>query len=205
MELARTIQNTMMMKIEDPFSNQQFSENLPKWIHIWVVTLALGSGILFTLNGMFSLVDGNHVMVRLIGMIGLVCSVLMLMNRDTFLPFLSENFLPESFLKLDEHIPKKAERNITLSVKPNSKVIYWAADPGKEVHKTWKEGYGTFENSGTVLSDANGKAVIPLECPSRYIVHGYKILPKHVHYRVYDKDSQMMSRIYTVILTNECK
>ena len=205
MELVRTIQNTMMMKIEDPFSNENFSQNLPKWIHIWVVTFGIATGIIFIVNTMFDLVDRNHIFIKMLGSVGLICLVLMLLNRDTFLPFLSENFMPESFLVLNEHIPAKGDKKVKVKVEPNTKVIYWAADPGKEVKKTWKEGYGSFENSGIVQSDENGNATIPLECPNRYIVHGYKILPKHVHYRTYNKSTQMLSRIYTVILTNDCK
>jgi hypothetical protein len=99
----------------------------------------------------------------------------------------------------------EAEKTIQVSVgSPNSKVLYWAADPGTEIRATWQEGYGKFENSGVVVSDARGMAQIPLVCPSRYIVHGYKILPKHVHYRVFNAQTQMLSRIFTVVLTNEC-
>jgi hypothetical protein len=136
---------------------------------------------------------------------GLISLVLLLFNRDTFLPFLAENFMPDVFLHLENRKPKKADKNVHVKVEPNSKVLYWAADPGKEVSKNWKKGYGKFENSGIVMSDNNGNATIPLECPNRYIVHGYKILPKHVHYRIYNKDSQMLSRIYTVVLNDQCK
>jgi hypothetical protein len=205
MELVSTIKNTMMMRIEDPFWNSNFSENLPKWIHIWITSIGLGTGIIFILNTIFQLVDKENSMLRLFAFMGLVSLVLMLFNRDTFLPFLSENFMPEIFLQLKDRKPKKADKKVHVRVEPNSKVLYWAADPGKEVSKTWKDGYGKFENSGIVTSDVNGKATIPLECPNRYIVHGYKILPKHVHYRVYNKNTQMLSRIYTVVLSNECK
>jgi hypothetical protein len=127
------------------------------------------------------------------------------LNRDTYLPFLAENFVPEKFLKLDERIPKNPEQMVKVKVSPKSKVIYWAADPGKEVNPTWQKGYGKFENSGVVTSDSNGSANIPIICPSRYIVHGYKILPKHLHYRSYNSSTQMLSRIQTVVLTDLCK
>ena len=204
-DFVQTVKAKIAMRIEDPFWNQKFSDNLPKWIHIWVATVGLGSGILFILNSMIGLVDGTATFPRLLGLLGLICLTLMIMNRDTFLPFLAENFLPEKFLKLKERQPAKAEKTIQVTVgAPNSKVLYWAADPGKEVRATWQEGYGKFENSGVVVSDARGLALIPLVCPSRYIVHGYKILPKHVHYRVFNAQTQMLSRIFTVVLTNEC-
>lgn len=193
------------MKIEDPFWNDKFNDNLPKWIHIWVSTIGIGSGILFILNSIFNLVDGENSIVRLIGLAGIICLVLLVLNRDTYLPFLAENFVPEKFLKLDERIPKNPEQMVKVKVSPKSKVIYWAADPGKEVNPTWQKGYGKFENSGVVTSDSNGNANIPIICPSRYIVHGYKILPKHLHYRSYNSSTQMLSRIQTVVLTDLCK
>ena len=192
------------MKIEDPFWNENFSENMPKWIHIWVVTLGLGSGIMFIVNSIFNMVDNSNTIVRLIAITGLICLTLMILNRDTFLPFLSENFIPKKFLKLENRNPKNFEKKIQVRVRPNSKVIYWAADPGKEISKNWKKGYGKFDNSGVVTSDNNGNAEIMIVCPNRYIVHGYKILPKHLHYRVYNENSQMLSRIYTVVLKNDC-
>jgi hypothetical protein len=204
MEVINNIKNKITMKTEDPFWNENFSENMPKWIHIWVVTIGLGSGIMFIINSMFNMVNNSNAIVRLISVAGLICLVLMILNRDTFLPFLSENFVPAKFLKLEENHPDKFEKKITVNVRPNSKVIYWAADPGKEISKSWKKGYGKFDNSGVTTSDKNGIAEIMLVCPSKYIVHGYKILPKHVHYRVYNENSQMLSRIYTVVLTNDC-
>jgi hypothetical protein len=152
----------------------------------------------------FPMLDNTNPTLKIVAALGLFCLVLIILNRDTFLPFLAENFMPEIFLRTETRKPAKADKFVSVYVQPNSKVLYWAADPGKDVSKTWKDGYGKFENSGVVKSDSNGKAVIPLECPTRYIVHGYKILPKHVHYRVYNKDNQMLSRIYSVVLTNEC-
>lgn len=204
MEIINNLRDRMNMKIEDPFSDTSFSENLPKWIHIWISTIALGTGVLFILNTIYPLVDKENSILRLFAFLGLISLVLLLLNRDTYLPFLSENFLPEIFLNLKERKPKKADKTVNVQVEPNSTVLYWAADPGKEISKDWHKGYGKFENSGVVKSDHNGKAIIPIECPNRYIVHGYKILPKHVHYRVYNKANQMLSKVYTLVLKNDC-
>ena len=201
------LKDKFAMRIEDPFWNKNFSENLPKWIHIWVATMGLGCGILFILNAtIFNMVDGTQRIPRVLGLVGLVCLVLMVLNRDTFLPFLGENFVPEKFLNLKERQPTdKVEKTIRVTVAaPNSKVLYWAADPGTAIRPTWQEGYGKFENSGVVTSDTYGVAQIPLVCPGRYIVHGYKVLPKHLHYRVFDARTHMLSRVFTVVLTNEC-
>jgi hypothetical protein len=147
----------------------------------------------------------DNLLVKLLSILGVLFGGLLIFNRDMYLPFLSENFVPEIFLNIKERRQKNIEKTIEIRVEPDTLVLYWAADPGKEVRKNWKLGYNKFENSGVVKSDAQGMAKIPIVCPSRYIVHGYKILPKHVHYRTYNKNNQMLSRIQMVTLKNECK
>lgn len=206
------VKSSLAMRIEDPFWNTKFMENLPKWIHIWVTTVGLGCGILFIVNSMVNLVDGTGTVPRLLGLMGLICLVVMILNRDTFLPFLAENFLPENFLALKERQPAdlKAVKMLNVPVAAaGRKVLYWAAEPPTAatpaaVRPTWQEGYGKFANSGVVTSDAQGMAHIPLVCPGQYMVHGYKVLPKHLHYRVYNEQTQMLSRVFTIVLTTDC-
>jgi hypothetical protein len=193
------------MRIENPIWNETFRENLPRWIHIWVVSIVLISTIVFGLNNLFNFVSKDNLLVKLLSILGVLFGGLLIFNRDMYLPFLSENFVPEIFLNIKERRQKNIEKTIEIRVEPDTLVLYWAADPGKEVRKNWKLGYNKFENSGVVKSDAQGMAKIPIVCPSRYIVHGYKILPKHVHYRTYNKNNQMLSRIQMVTLKNECK
>ena len=50
MDFIQSIKNNIMMKIEDPFWNDSFSQNLPKWIHIWISSIGLGTGIFFIVN-----------------------------------------------------------------------------------------------------------------------------------------------------------
>lgn len=192
------------MKLENPFWNEQFSENLPKWLHIWIVSIAFLSGILFCFAYITNYIQKEHPLLKIVAIAGIVCSLLLVLNRDSFLPFLSENFLPYIFLQLKERKPTKAEKTIEIKVKPNQTVLYWSADPAKEVQKTWKLGYNKFENSGVIKANEKGIAMIPIECPARYRVHGYKILPKHMHYRTFNEETQMLSRIHTVLLSNQC-
>ncbi len=201
----KTIQENFRMNIEDPFWNETFMENLPKWIHIWIVSISLISSIAFSFIYLTDFISKDIYLVRILAMVGIVSSLLLILNRDTFLPFLSENFIPSIFLDLKSRQPKKVEKSVEIKAEPGRKVIYWAADPGKDVQKTWKKGYNKFENSGVVVADKDGKAKIPVQCPTRYIVHGYKILPKHLHYRVYNESNQMLSRIHTVVLTDQCQ
>lgn len=198
------------MRLENPIWNETFRENLPRWIHIWIVSIVLISVIVFGINNLINFVSRDNLLVRLLSILSVVFSVLLLLNRDSYLPFLSENFVPEIFLDLKPRGTKKSEKKnvenvIEIKVEPKTKVLYWAADPGNEVQKNWKKGYGKFENSGIVVSNDQGIAKIPIICPSRYIVHGYKILPKHLHYRTYNENTQMLSRISMIILKNQCK
>lgn len=204
MEKAKNIKETFMMRIENPFWNETFLENLPRWIHIWVVSISFIGSIMFSINYLKNYLPVNNY-IKIFCLITIACTLLLVLNRDTFLPFLSENFLPEIFLNMKVRNPKHVENKVPLKIEPNTKLIYWAADPGKEISKTWKKGYNQFENSGVIKSDKDGNVEIPIQCPSRYIVHGYKVLPKHVHYRTYNEDTQMLSRINTIILNdNQC-
>jgi hypothetical protein len=195
------------MKTENPFWHSSFKENFPKWIHIWLVSIALFCGLFFSLfySSAFLQKNMNNTAIRAAGLVGSAAIIIVLFNRDTFLPFLSESFVPAVFLDLKERKPRVSEQVVNLhGLKPNCSVLYWAADPGKEISKDWKHGYGKFENSGIVKADAAGRAEIPIQCPARYIVHGYKVLPKHLHYRCYDADQQMLSRVETVTLYDKC-
>ena len=199
------IQENFKMKIENPFWNETFLENLPKWIHIWLVSISSISSVVFAFTYLTNYISKDLFIVRILAMAGIVSTLLLILNRDSFLPFLGESFVPEVFLSLNSRKPKNVEKTVEISTEPNRKIIYWAADPGKDVKKTWKKGYNKFENSGVVVADKTGLAKIPVQCPSRYIVHGYKILPKHLHYRIYNDSTQMLGRIQTIILTNQCK
>ncbi len=205
MERLHTIQENFNMKIENPFGDETFQENLPKWIHIWLVSISLISSIVFSFIYLTDYISKDLAIVRILAMFAIGSTILLILNRDTFLPFLGESFIPEIFLQLSPRKPKNVERTIEVKAGAGRKVIYWAADPGKDIKKTWKKGYNKFENSGVVVSDKTGIAKIPVQCPSRYIVHGYKVLPKHLHYRIYNPNTQMLSKINTFILNNECK
>ena len=199
------IQENFKMKIENPFWNETFLENLPKWIHIWLVSISSISSVVFAFTYLTNYISKDLFIVRILAMAGIVSTLLLILNRDSFLPFLGESFVPEVFLSLNSRKPKNVEKTVEISTEPKRKIIYWAADPGKDVKKTWKKGYNKFENSGVVVADKTGLAKIPVQCPSRYIVHGYKILPKHLHYRIYNESTQMLGRIQTIVLTNQCK
>jgi len=113
-----------------------------------------------------------------------VCVALsvLLGNKTTYLPFLGEAVLPHTVLKEDR---QPADATVDVEVKAvngATHVVYWASDVGKDVAKNPWVAYKSYDNSGVVKVDAQGKATLRLRCPVRYAVRG-KVLPRHVHYR----------------------
>jgi uncharacterized membrane protein YuzA (DUF378 family) len=138
----------------------------------------------------------NDVVVKVIYLVvGL--SALGLFQRDSFLPFLGRTVYPCADLK--EKIPNYSDSKITVKVKPNSNVVYWAAEKNNnKIDNPW-DAYEKYANSGVVKSDENGDAVLKFKFPAQYYVPRKGLLPPHVHYRVCDKDG-MMTRVETVNL-----
>ncbi len=144
----------------------------------WVV----GKGVLGTL---------------LYGLIGL-SALLMMFDRDTYLPFLGPTVMPCGALQDRE--PPGATKEIQVTVGPHRKIIYWAAEPANENLKSvtsWQEAYQTYENAGVATSDGTGQATLRVRAPRSYQVPMGGVLEPHVHYRVCD-EAGWMGRIYTV-------
>ena len=119
-----------------------------------------------------------------------------LMERDVFLPFLGKTVIPSSVIPLKKN--KYQEHTVKVHVKPNSKVIYWAAKKlDSDNHIVWKA-YDDYSNSGVVMSNKKGVAELKLQKGSGYVVPwGNKKIPPHVHYR-YEVKPGKFSRIETV-------
>lgn len=161
----------------------------------------LGMRILVIIGGLSHLAFGlgykHAIKAKFISLIIGICAVSLAFNRDFYLPFLGQTVLP--IVKEVSHIQLgTTESKVQLSkLPPNSKVIYWAAMPGKDTLTDPFAAYGDYSNSGVVVADEKGEAELKLNCPMQYKVRG-KTLHKHVHYRVEDpKMKGMFSRIYT--------
>ena len=104
--------------------------------------------------------------------------------------------MPSSVIPLKKN--KYQSDTVKIHVKPNSKVVYWAAKKlDSDNHSVWKA-YDDYSNSGVVMSDNNGVAILKLQKGSGYIVPwGNKQIPPHVHYR-YELKPGKFSRIETV-------
>ena len=139
-----------------------------------------------------------------------IAALLVLMNRDFYLPFLGKTVFPCSSL-LPDKVPDNADIKVSVKVRPGARVVYWASetDANKELVKEdpWKA-YSKYENAGLVTADNEGNAVLKIRSPSAYKVPGFfgkKTLDKHVHYRICgndgdEKDVGMLGRVMTAYL-----
>ena len=187
------------LSMENPFGS-----HARKVAHIWIASYLIGytllMAVLYQMNYHTEFFSSMS-WARWLHPVAIVAAVYIALQRDTYLPFLGESFLPEIFLQTQAKPAKAKDTDVPVSgLRPDSLLFYWAADPGKEVAPDWRKGYGRFENSGILRTDGEGRVTIPVQCPARYIVQGYRVLPKHVHYRYYNSDTQMLSPIYTKAL-----
>jgi uncharacterized membrane protein YuzA (DUF378 family) len=131
-----------------------------------------------------------------------IAAIALMFHRDTYLPFLGETVLPCS--ALPEQIPEGADSQIQVKVAPNSKVLYWAAEPQTEGMKKlndWRQAYTKFMNVGVVKSDVTGVATLYMRNPQPYTVPWIGRLEPHVHFRVCG-DNGMMGSIHTVYMSS---
>jgi len=176
-----------MSYFEDRFQgvwSATYMKNLAVLVAMFLVLLgavhcfcmgAFETSLLQTIFGSFS-----SVIFILIGIAGLA----LLFQRNTYLPFLGPMVAPCSVLENKE--PPGATKAITILAEPNTKIIYWAAEPAMEHLKSinsWKEAYGKYDNAGVATANADGVAVIKVRDPQGYKVPFKGRIDSHVHYR----------------------
>lgn len=120
-------------------------------------------------------------------------ALLHLLSRDYYLSFLGKAALPCG--SLVERVPEKADAKVELVVEPNVNVIYWAAEPNKEIQKNPWVAYQDYANAGVARSDASGRVTLRFRSPAQYNVM-FRTVKQHVHYRVC-KSSGMIGRVQT--------
>lgn len=124
-------------------------------------------------------------------------ALMLLFNKNFYLPFLDKTVMPKAFLTNDKK-PLNATVSVEVRVPPNSRVIYWGSEPSNKVEPV-RVAYGEFENSGITTADTSGKAHLVLRKPSSYNVNKglfRRKLKPHVHYR-YTLDNGMLSEVHT--------
>lgn len=133
-------------------------------------------------------------------------AVLLMFNRNYYLPFLGKTVVPFSFFK-DNKVPDNSTFSVDVKVPANARVIYWAAEPlkdGENSDRSVQVAYGEFKNSGIATADALGNAKLSVRLPGDYSVRKFykKHLKAHIHYR-YSLTDGMLSDIMTVQVNNE--
>ena len=139
----------------------------------------------------------NYPINKFIYLLILIASIMVIVKRETWLPFLGTSVLPDSLIPLK--IPQNSNTKITVKTKPNSKIAYWSTLPGKENKITDViTAYGDYSNSGVVISDNNGIAILPIQIGTGYIVPGGKHIERHLHYRVVGMPFGLIGKIKTI-------
>ncbi len=116
-------------------------------------------------------------------------------KQTTWLPFLGVGIMPSSLVPLTK--PTGANKKITIKTKPNTKIIYWSAyQKGEKTPVV--DAYSDYANSGAVMSDSNGNAVLEIVEGSGYTVPSGQVIPKHVHFRTVGLPDGMMGKVETV-------
>lgn len=141
----------------------------------------------------------NNVWLKAVVGVIFVMTVWLVMQRDTYLPFLSKAAFPTTLVK-DAFIGVNGnvKQLIRVDAPDGTKLAYWAAKTSNVVQSTPRIAYDDFVNSGVALVK-NGQATLTFSCPSKYTVPWGHILDRHVHYRLMGDDG-MMSRVHTVFV-----
>jgi protocatechuate 3,4-dioxygenase beta subunit len=103
---------------------------------------------------------------------------------------------------LNPRDPPGANKEVKIVVTPNTKILYWAAEPKNEKLKevvSWKEAYAEYENAGVAVSNGGGEAVLKVRAPQSYNVPFQGKLPSHIHYRVCG-ESGWLGHVQTIYL-----
>ena len=130
-----------------------------------------------------------------------VAALPLFFQRDMYLPFLGETIVPGGALA--PKTPQNANDQLTIRTRPGAKVVYWASEPnpnqGKEL-PTPEVAYGEFENSGVVVADTTGHAILRFRGPPQaYTVPMKGRLEPHVHFRICDEYG-FMERVQTIFV-----
>jgi uncharacterized membrane protein YuzA (DUF378 family) len=148
-----------------------------------------------TFGSLFGENTGNNITVFIYLLVA-TAAILLLIRRDTYLPFLGYTVMPKP---MEEYNPS-GENIITKTIEnlpPNVKLIYWAALPSDKTIDNPYDAYGEYTNQGVTTTNSNGIAELKVQNPTSYKVPLKGTLLPHIHYR-YWKSPGMASRLFTV-------
>jgi len=153
-----------------------------------IILAIVGICFLAELSGykVITMLCKHKVICIMVGVLIAASLILLVVNRNFYLPFLGWTVYPCG--SLAEKVPANANTEISIKVQPNVNVIYWASEPveldKQPISNPW-DAYANYENSGVVRADASGNAVLRVRTPSSYNVGMInRTLKAHIHYRV---------------------
>lgn len=141
-----------------------------------------------------------------------VCALYLAFQRNTWLPFLGESVLPSALVPLKVN---SGDTEVTVRVRPEAKVVYWAAKPSSSKGTKVPSGtllssegsvpevntaYDDYSNSGVTQANIDGIAKLAFNKGTDYEVPGGKVIQSHVHYREMDLEYGMMGPVQTVFV-----
>jgi hypothetical protein len=154
------------------------------------------------ISALYILFNNNYnIFIRIFAIFIIAAAVILMMKKETFLPFLGLAHLPNTLIA-EEKIPKGA--NLSYSIDMNDYedgtiIIYWAANKTDKIIEDPYEAYKNYNNVG-VSKVKNGKAEVRIFCPDRYKVKKIfnQLLERHFHYRIVYKETGFLSPVMTV-------
>jgi uncharacterized membrane protein YuzA (DUF378 family) len=190
---------------EDDYSSTWTPTYVKKLLFKTAMVLIIIGALNWLLVGLFNFnlvyaIFGNGFLATLVYVLVGVSALAIMFDRDTYLPFLGPMVAPCSVLQNRE--PPGATKEVKITVEPNVKIIYWAAEPASEKLEkinSWKQAYLDYDNAGVATSNGEGVAVIKVREPQSYRVPLKGKLNPHIHYRVCG-EAGWMGKINTLFL-----
>jgi uncharacterized membrane protein YuzA (DUF378 family) len=161
-------------------------------------TTALGYNLVEILNSQVNSLLGTQTHInKVIYLLVAIAAIHLALKKKTWLPFLGYTAFPSAAF-VPNKVNKNASIKVDVEVKPNTRVAYWASKNIQGKVPDVEKAYDDFSNSGVVMSNSNGIATLEIEPSTSYIIPSGREIPKHIHYRMLDLPSGMMSDVRTV-------
>jgi uncharacterized membrane protein YuzA (DUF378 family) len=181
---------------------------MSKLYHKIAVFLVLVGGInwltaVFLKEDALKMLFGKGVFTKILYLAVGISAVSLFFNRDSYLPFLGETLVPCAAFAT--RTPDNANQDIIITTLPNTKVLYWAAEPNDVSNNelnNWDMAYKDYSNSGVAISDDSGKATLRIRgAPQSYKIPFKGKLKPHLHFRIC-KSNGFMGPVQTYFLNN---
>jgi hypothetical protein len=169
------------------------------YIHMITISFILAYTVISSLYILLN--DDYNIILRIFVIFIIAAAVILIMKKETFLPFLGLAVLPSPIIA-NEKVPNGANLSYTIDMnnyEEGTVVIYWAANKTDAIIEDPSEAYKNYNNVG-ISKVKNGKAEVRIFCPDRYKVKKVfnQLLERHFHYRIVFKETGFLSPVMTV-------